>query len=109
MNPFITFRELINGQLEYFILQRAFPHMIGKISTFPKEKAIVNAPIAGYNLYVTFDGCLQGNVLPSYRNIDKEVQNVFENMAAWFWSERIVGSEKKFEKFKIKTNAITHQ
>lgn len=102
MNPFITFRELHNGQLEYFILQRAFPHMIGRIATFPKDKAIINTPIAGYNLYVTFDGCLQGNVLPSYRNIDKEVQNVFENMAAWFWSERIVGNEKKFQKFKVK-------
>jgi len=76
--------------------------MIGHITTIPKEKAIVSKPIPGYNLYVNFDGCLQGNFLPNLKNIELELHTVFENMAAWFWTERIVGNEGKYKKLKIK-------
>ena len=101
MNPFITFRELVDGKLEYFLLQKDFPHFLGRIVTFPVERSLVNEPVAGYNLWVTFNGTLRGNYYPSTVTKD-EVRLIFERMALWFASERITGSTKRFEKFKIK-------
>lgn len=102
MIGFITYRELIDGQLEYFILQKAFPHFVGRIVYAPVEGAIVNSPIPNYNLWVTFNGTLRGNMIPDYRNILDEIENAYANMAAWFWAERICMGEKRFQKFKIK-------
>lgn len=101
MNPYITFRELQDGKLEYFILQKEFPHFLGKIVTYPNPKSLVNAPVAGYNLWVSFNGVINGNYYPS--NIStEEMQVIFETMALWFASERIIGNGKRFDKFKIK-------
>ena len=50
MIPFATYRELVNGQLEYFLVQKDYPHFLGRIVTAPIAKALVNEPVAGYNL-----------------------------------------------------------
>ena len=101
MNPYITFRELQDGKLEYFILQKEFPHFLGRIVMFPVERALVNEPVAGYNLFVTFNGVLSGNYYPSTITAD-EMKLIFEKMALWFASERIIGNGKRFDKFKIR-------
>jgi hypothetical protein len=99
--PFATYRELQNGQLEYFIVQKDYPHFLGRIVTFPVEQSLVNCPVAGYNLWVTFNGTLRGNFYPS--NIStEEMQVIFETIALWFCSERVIGNGKRFDKFKIK-------
>jgi len=55
MTPFITFRdEDKNKQLQYYILQRAFPYYVGQIVTMPKEGSIINKPIPSYKMWVTF-------------------------------------------------------
>jgi hypothetical protein len=100
--PFATYRELQKGQLEYFIVQKDYPHFLGRIVTFPVEQSLVNCPVAGYNLWVTFNGTLRGNFIPAQNNITDEIQLVFERMALWFASERIMGNGKRFDKFKIK-------
>ena len=102
MNPYITFRELQDGKLEYFLLQKDYPHFLGRIVAAPIAKALVNEPVAGYNLWVTFSGTLRGNFIPAQNNITDEIQLVFERMALWFASERIMGNGKRFDKFKIK-------
>jgi len=107
MNPFITYRDKdAEGNLQYYILQRDFPHLIGRLSTVPIA-GTWRSTVAGYNLYVIFDGTLRGNMVPGYRDISDEIQTVFDNMAAWFWAERIVPDPKRFKKFKIQSNVST--
>lgn len=106
MNPFITFRDKDeNGEMQYYILQRAFPHFVGRISPVPIEGALANEPVAGYNLWITWNSTLRGNFIPDYRNFDKEIANVFIDMATWFYAERIAMDKNRFKKFKIDTYA----
>lgn len=102
MNPFVTFRDKDDkGVLQYYVLQRAFPHFLGVISTNPVATLIQPIPIAGYNMYVAFNGCLRGMVIPSYKEVDKEISETLEAMAIWYLNERILVDEKKYKKFKI--------
>lgn len=108
MQPFITYRDKDNqGNLQYYVLQRAYPHYVGLINRTPTPNAIAEAPIPQYELYVTFNGVLQGNYFPSYKDAREEAQQIYENMAAWFWAERIAMDKKRFEKFKIKKDVST--
>lgn len=105
MTPYITYRERgRGGRLQYFVLQKDFPHIVGEIVDSPPEGGMGFSTISGYNLWVVFGGTLRGNFIPTYRNILDEIQGVLDNMAAWFFSERIVPDEKKFHRFKIGTN-----
>jgi len=106
MSQFITYREKDNeGVLQYYVLQREFPHYVGRISPYPIENHICQAALPGYNLWVAFDGVLRGNFMPSFPNELKNMQFVFENMATWFHSERVLADPKKYKKFKIESNA----
>lgn len=100
MKDYLTFREEENGELKYYILQRAFPHMIGVVTDLPLIKSLSYSPIAGYNMYVNFHSTLS-NAIPSYKNIIEEINIVISEMATWFLVNRIIGNEKRFDKFKI--------
>lgn len=100
--PFITFRDNDGVTLRYYILQRDFPHNVGVILSQPNSEAIVQSPIPGYNLWVVFNGTLQGNFVQAKVDYQKELQVVYDNMAAWYWSERIAMDKKRYEKFKVK-------
>jgi len=89
------------GDMQYYILQKAFPHMVGRLVTFPIEGALANEPISGYNLWITWNSTLRGNYIPDYRNFDKEIAMVFAQMSAWFYAERIIMDKNRFKKFKI--------
>ncbi len=103
--PYITFREPDkSGNLEYFVLQRDFPHWVGRISTIPKEGALAQSTIAGYNMYVIIEGTLRFGLIPNYKNVMEEMQLVVDTMAIWFYTERIIMDKKRYEKFKIKSN-----
>lgn len=105
MNTFITFRDKDeNGVLQYYILQRDFPHLIGVVWN---HFDIGNwyAPIMGYMLYVNFNGTLRGNVIPSYKDVGEEIQTIMQAMADWYYTNRIMEDEKKYKKFKV--NATT--
>lgn len=95
--PFITFRE----DEAYYILQKEFPHYCGKIVNYPIEGALINQPIASYNLYVTFNGVLRGNYVPSYNDVYNEIVHVFSEMANWYYLERIFKDPKRFKKWRI--------
>lgn len=106
MNPYITFREKdSNGNLQYYILQKEHPHYVGIITAF-NDGSNWAAPIPGYNLYVLYSGTLIGNLIPLEKTISKNIELVLNNMAAWFWSERIVSAEWRYKKFKINSNGI---
>jgi len=106
MIPYITYREPNEeGILCYYILQKYFPHFSGLlVANRPIDGAIVNAPIAGYNLFITFNGTLRGNIIPNYKNIQEEIITVFEDMSSWYLINRILLNEKLYRKFKIVTD-----
>lgn len=107
MIPFITYREPNNnGEMEYYILQKQFPHYIGKISGNLFEKSLSRHPISKHNLYVVFSGTILGAYVPSYKNVMEEIDAVMAQMALWFYDNRILQNEKRFSKFKIKTDAL---
>jgi hypothetical protein len=85
----------------FYILQRSFPHFVGRLVTYPKEGAIVNQAISGYNLWITFEGTLRGNIVPNYRNIIDEINEAFFDMAAWFYTEKIILDKQTYQKYKI--------
>lgn len=103
MEKFITYREKNeSGLLCFYILQKAFPHYVGLlVAGHPTQGALCNSPIAGYNLWISFSGCLQGNVIPSYKDVLVEITNVFTEMSNWYYINRIVAEPKRYLKFKI--------
>ena len=105
MNKFVTFRDTDkDGNLQYYILQRDFPHFIGVVLNY-YDIGNWYAPIGGYMMYVNFGGTLRGNIIPSYKDIGDEIQSVLGNMADWYYTNRILTDEKRFKKFKV--NAAT--
>lgn len=104
MNPYITYRDTDdNGELQYYILQRTFPHYIGLITSVP----VINswqATIAGYNLYVMFNGTIRGNIIPNYKDVSDEIQQIMDSMATWYYHNRILKEPNKYKKFKVKSN-----
>jgi len=102
MIPYITYREIDSeGRLCYYILQKQFPHYKGIIALGKLENALSSAPIAGYKMYVNFNGTLRGNLIPSYNDVMKEIDIIMEDMAIWFLNNRILADQKKYSKFKL--------
>lgn len=108
MEPFITYRDTDkNNELQYYILQRAFPHFQGMILTYPKEGAIAEAIVSGYNMFVSYAGTISGNYILSKRDIDAECQFVMQKMAEWFYINRISKEPKKYKKLKVNDSITT--
>lgn len=107
ISRYITFRDKDDeGNFQYYILQRDFPHYIAQIESNPYGKALYKAPIAGYNMYVSLVGTLRGKIIPAYKQVNEEINEVLFNMADWFYNNRIKAEPKKYEKFKIKSTDI---
>ena len=101
MSEFITYREIVDDKLEYFILQKDFPHYVGMIAERPVVNYFQCAPINCYNLFVTFYFTIRGKYIPSYKNTPKEIDEVLQQMAVWFYNNRIMADEKRYKKWKI--------
>lgn len=102
MEPFITYKEKdVNGDDLYFVLQRKFPHYQAVVLEQPKEGAIVSVPVSGHHLYLTFAGNIQGNYIPARFDVERELQDVFEKMAQWFYMKMVLVNPKRYKKFKI--------
>lgn len=107
MKDYITFRDLDNeNQLQYYVLQRDFPHYIAQISTYPKENLIPSIQITGYYLWIVFCGTLKGNLITGYKNTLEDIKFVMNDMAIWYYANRIVVNDKKYKKFKYDTSTI---
>jgi hypothetical protein len=99
MKPFITYRE---GD-DFFILQKEFPHYVGIIQNQPSVTKI-SFPVAGYNFWVVFNGTIRGMMIPSYKDVVTEIEVCMSAMSNWFLMVVIMKDEKKYKRFKIKTN-----
>ena len=101
MQRYVTFRDTDNeGELQYYILQRDFPHIVAKITTYPVENKLSYTQITGYYLWITLTGTLRGDFIPNYVNILEEIKFVIEDMSIWYYENRIIPNEKKYKKFK---------
>ena len=102
MSPFVTYRDTDKaGQLQYYILQRAFPHYTGLISDRIIDGSILQVPVTRHNLYITFAGCLRGNYIAAYDGWEKHMTEIFHQMAAWYYENRILTNPKKFKRWAI--------
>ena len=104
MSPYITYRDINNeGELTYYILQRDFPHYLSEIITTPKEGLITPIQINGYYIWVNFIGTLRGGMIPGYRNIKDDIKFIVNDMADWYYANRVIPQYKKYKKFKYDT------
>lgn len=103
MTRYITFRDVdFNGNLQYCILQRDFPHFIAVTSEIPITHIVEPLPITGYNLFLVFQGTLRGiSTIPAYANIIEEIKVILTDMGRWYYDERILSDPKKYKKWKI--------
>lgn len=103
MEKYLTFREKDDTEtLRYYIVQKQFPHNLAIILSQPKHESLVQSVLPGYNLWVVHHGVLRGNFIAIYPSHKEELQVIYDEMANWFYSERILKDEKRYEKFKVK-------
>jgi hypothetical protein len=101
-NPFITFREKDDdGILQYYVLQRGWPHYLGLVTDNPHLASILKVPLAGYRFYVSYSGVLVGNYAPSSKEGESEMLLTLQQMANWFLKERILPYQRKYKNWKI--------
>lgn len=102
MEPFIAFRDRDkSGDLQYYILQRDFPHYCGLISETQDLEAIIQVPISGHRLYVIFNGTIRGNYIAAYKDAFEEISHIFVHMAEWYYENRIAPAPQRFKKWKF--------
>ncbi len=102
MNEFITYRDTnTEGELLYFVLQKDFPHFNCYISERPVVNFVQPMPITDYHLFLVFSGTIRGMMIPDYRNMGEEIQSVMQDMAAFYYEQRILKDLKKYRKWKI--------
>lgn len=89
------------GLLQYYILQKAWPHYVGLIITNPMEGVLLQVPVSGYKIHIAFAGTIGGNLIPAFMDIQKEIEAVFHDMARWFYENRILQEPKKYQKWKL--------
>ncbi len=103
-SKYISFRDNDSkGELQYYILQRDYPHYVARISYKPSTESLMCVPVTDHLLWLIFDGVLAGNYIPAHPSVKQELAEVFFNMATWFYSNRIVGNESKYKKWRVKT------
>lgn len=103
--PFITYREDVSGKLCYFILQKEFPHYVGLIKESPMGGTLPQMNIPGYSLWIQIVGTVRGSYIPSYQDVETEMNSVAGRMSQWLLDNRILPAESKYRKFKTITNA----
>lgn len=103
MSPFITFRDTDkNNTLQYYILQREYPHYLAVISDHPVINKLGQSAVASHNLYIVHVGTLRGiNLIPAQNKVWEEIQSVCDQMAEWFYIHRILPDQKKYKKWRI--------
>ena len=95
------FRDVIEGEEKFCILQREHPHFVCYLAAVPEKKYVPAMPIAGYNLWLVFNYVLRGKMLPTYSDVDLSALRCMEDMANWYLRTWVLCNEKKYKKYKI--------
>lgn len=102
MSPYITFKDTnSDGILVLYVCQREFPHYCAGLAYLPVLDTLSCVPIAGHHLYLVFWGTIRGRLIPGYKDVSQEIQAVIEDMAVWFYSERVLKEPKRYKKWRI--------
>ena len=92
-NPYIIYNE--NGS--DYILQKNFPNYIGRVT--PKlERQIAQYPVAGYDLYISFVGTLNGNFIQMDSLAIQHAEEIMSGMSSYFVQKL---DKSKYENYKI--------
>lgn len=92
-NPYIIYNENDSD----YILQRNFPNYIGRV-TSKLERQIAQYPVAGYDLYISFAGTLNGNFIQMDSLGIKHAEEIMSVMSSYFVQKL---DKEKYEKYKI--------
>lgn len=96
LHPYITFKN----DDDLLICSTKHPHYLGLISPL-QESEIAWIQIAGYNLYVSFKGTLQGNFILLKNDMLIDVKRTVEGMAEYYLLNRIEKFPDRYKKDKI--------
>ena len=102
MEKYITYREDENGVASYFVLQKEFPHFVGRLIDNPYFTSLCNAPVPQTKLYIAIIGTLRGNMIPAYQKVTEEIRSVAVDMALWYYDKRISPQPQKFKRWLLK-------
>lgn len=105
-NNYITYRENYAGELQYFLLQKEWPHYVGMILDNPNYNSLYLFMIPNTKLYIAFFGTIQGRFIPSTNQVEKEIALIFVDMAEWYYKNRIESQPKKYKKWLLKSEQI---
>ena len=87
------------------------PFYLGKIHRFKNDAEsihlLMNNPplvysnIIGYHIYITFAGSLTNNVRVHDKQWQESLQEIYDQMAAWYAREKISVKPGGFKRFKV--------
>lgn len=97
-NKYIIFRE----DVSLYILQKNFPHYIGKLTNNPQEGMSI-CPITGYRLYISFAGTLIGKYINSDKFSIGELHPILADMGNFMLERHILKLGEDYEKYKIRS------
>jgi hypothetical protein len=106
MNHFITYREPDqDGELQYFILQKAHPHYVGMVIDNPNFQSIYKVSIPNTTMFVSFFGTIEGRRFPIHSHAEGEINATLVIMAQWYLDNRILKNQQKFRKWLLSSPA----
>lgn len=100
MSKYITYRDGDEGEPEYYILQRDFPHYVARLSETISGNEFYSEKIDGYNLHLVFYGVINGRFIPSFQNAMSDIIEIVRDMSLFYLSQRISKNPKRYKKFK---------
>ncbi len=107
LESFITFQD----KGDFYILQTREPFYGGKIIRFESDQALAfydhdqhihTCQVTGYRILIAFSGALSGNYIALHAQWKKELNHVFQQMATFYLTQRILPNVKKFKNFEIR-------
>lgn len=102
MTKYVTFKDTDkSGLLQYYILQRAFPHYVAMVASVPMPEVIMGCPVPGYYLWIVFSGNISGNYMVGHKGELENVKNVILDMVDWFLDNRINTDKKRYKKWQF--------
>lgn len=88
------------GKEGYYVMQKKYPSIVGKICEAPTHQW--HHPIPGYHLFI----CFRGNIAPLYNGAEMDILTTLEAMAAFVVSPSVIKKISWINKFKITGNEI---
>lgn len=96
-SPYFTFKD----DEHVYILQRRFPHYLGRIQYTSETDPIIQGQIPMYRIFIVFAGQLDGNRILLNDDWKTQLNNIWESMCKWYREERIETMPERYKKYLI--------